>query len=337
MTNEMNILDGEKAFYIMKEEIDSTIKKSLKKQKYDKYLESIHKDVKETIDVLKTKNLDIKSMAGDLICTSIENGAFYLVEYLIKNGADVNAKNKYGRTALIEATDYNHFYHDGGDFITLPSEEYEEINIEDEYGYGLTFCSIHCDKARHQFIKFLIKNGANVNTQDECGTTALILAVMGEHENIVKILLENGADVNLQDNDGDTALKRSQKLCGRNIASILLEYKNSSTKKIIQRNNPKEIYQILSNIIKSVIEEETCNVANYLDITNLHKKINKQVSPLIKEGLDLNAKDENGVTVMMHARHNKDFITAGYLMSCNVSLLSDSGAYVKFRNEMNNE
>lgn len=45
-------------------------------------------------------------------------------------------------------------------------------------------------------INLLLDAGANINAQDESGSTALIMASMNAHPEIVKLLLQRGANVN---------------------------------------------------------------------------------------------------------------------------------------------
>ena len=85
---------------------------------------------------------------------------------IVRDSADVNAKNKKGRTALMNAAM-------GG---------YEEM------------------------MKSLINKGADVNAKDEKGRTALIEATKGGYEEIVESLINKGADVNAEDKEGLTAL-----------------------------------------------------------------------------------------------------------------------------------
>ena len=54
----------------------------------------------------------------------------------------------------------------------------------------------------------LVKEGADINAQDELGRSALIMAIDQDYANPdwVEFLIASGINVNLQDNDGDTAL-----------------------------------------------------------------------------------------------------------------------------------
>ena len=55
-------------------------------------------------------------------------------------------------------------------------------------------------------VKALIANGADVNTKDKDGVTALMEAVFKGHLSIVKILVDAGADVNAKSRRDMTAL-----------------------------------------------------------------------------------------------------------------------------------
>lgn len=61
--------------------------------------------------------------------------------------------------------------------------------------------------ANESKIKTLIENGADINSINKDGDTALHLAVQKELSAIVKLLLSENANPNILNNDGDTALK----------------------------------------------------------------------------------------------------------------------------------
>ena len=54
----------------------------------------------------------------------------------------------------------------------------------------------------------LVKEGADINAQDQLGKSALIMAIDQDYANPdwVEFLIASGININLQDNDGDTAL-----------------------------------------------------------------------------------------------------------------------------------
>ena len=54
-------------------------------------------------------------------------------------------------------------------------------------------------------IKDLLASGANINLQDELGTTILHVACEHGNMNVVKCLIKNGADVTIADTLGRTA------------------------------------------------------------------------------------------------------------------------------------
>ncbi|MBI4844107.1 MAG: ankyrin repeat domain-containing protein [Nitrospirae bacterium] len=55
-------------------------------------------------------------------------------------------------------------------------------------------------------VRDIIEKGANVNTRDDDGETALIYAAQKEHADIVRLLIEAGADVNATTGGGFSAL-----------------------------------------------------------------------------------------------------------------------------------
>jgi hypothetical protein len=89
------------------------------------------------------------------------------VNRLLAKGADVNAKDRIGSTALMCASQFGH----------------------------------------HKVVEALLAKGADVNAKEKgYGQTALMLASMRRHPEVVQALLAKGADVNAKDKFGLTAL-----------------------------------------------------------------------------------------------------------------------------------
>jgi ankyrin repeat protein len=81
-----------------------------------------------------------------------------------------------------------------------------EYNIDNQNENGDTALIRASSRGHTEVVKFLIKEGADVNTKDIFGNTALTLASLGGYIEVVKLLLEAGADVNAKDKLGYTAL-----------------------------------------------------------------------------------------------------------------------------------
>ena len=54
-------------------------------------------------------------------------------------------------------------------------------------------------------VTYLASKGANLNLCDEKGRSPLMLAVLGNRENVVKKLLELGASLSIEDKSGESA------------------------------------------------------------------------------------------------------------------------------------
>ncbi len=80
-------------------------------------------------------------------------------EFLIKNGADVNAQDRHGNTVLIRKFRYS-------------------------------------DRAPHEIIKVLIENNADLSIKNNEGKTALMIAAERGDNEIARFLIDSGADIN---------------------------------------------------------------------------------------------------------------------------------------------
>ena len=118
-----------------------------------------------------------------------------LVELLLLKGADVNAKKANGTGVFTECIN--------GVFWKSVTLELAEIllsrgvDIDEAHtsggSQGFTNLIMAVDSNNEEVVRFLIKNGANVNAKTRDGSTALSLAEKMEYQNIIEILKANGA------------------------------------------------------------------------------------------------------------------------------------------------
>lgn len=130
------------------------------------------------------------------------NNEFEMIEYLLKHGADVNAREHYfdGDSPLMLAVGKNNL-----DLVKLLVEHGANPNIKyiDEVGdtEGYTPFLLAIQNNNFDMVKLLVEHGANVNSEADCGDTPLSLAVERNNFEMVKYLVEHGANVNRKDKE----------------------------------------------------------------------------------------------------------------------------------------
>lgn len=165
-------------------------------------------------------------------------GDVEVVKVLINHGADVNAKDRSGYTALFHALEAR--YDEVADIlISQPGldvnargkndvtalmryvwrDRIEGIRKLLERGADVNLTDADGDTVLHgaaevgniEVLKTLLANKANPNARNKVGGTPLMWAAVYGNENAARLLLENGADPSLKDEDGMTALNWAEK------------------------------------------------------------------------------------------------------------------------------
>ncbi|UCF81171.1 MAG: ankyrin repeat domain-containing protein [Acidobacteriota bacterium] len=132
-------------------------------------------------DSVQPKKAEAKVGINSDLLEAAKAGGTAKVKQLLNKGADVNAKNEYGWTALMKAARYG----------------------------------------RTETAKALLDAGADVNAETEKGTTALMFAAAGGHIETVKALMDAGADVNAKTSEGATASMYAAKYGHAEVVEIL--------------------------------------------------------------------------------------------------------------------
>jgi ankyrin repeat protein len=141
-----------------------------------------------------------------------------VVEKLLSNGADVNAKDKDGKTALYVASEWGK--EDIAKMIvnSRPGSPHSSTNIADKDGN----CPLHASVAINHIslTKFLLSvAGASINAKNNMGRTPLhVLGEKGGSKQVLEILLQYSAELNFKDNDGNTPLHLSVGFCHQEVS-----------------------------------------------------------------------------------------------------------------------
>ncbi|NWU31557.1 RN5A ribonuclease, partial [Dyaphorophyia castanea] len=158
------------------------------------------------------------------------------LRFLYSRGAEVNLRrvtseekarlHKGGATALMDACRERHF----SAVKILVQEMGADVNIRDNRDRNALIHALKkgSDKKRYEsavsIVRFLLEHSVDVKSKDECGKTALILAVEMESLELVTALLKKDEiDIDDADEEGNTALMVAVAKGDCNIAKLLCE------------------------------------------------------------------------------------------------------------------
>ncbi|XP_058699272.1 2-5A-dependent ribonuclease isoform X3 [Poecile atricapillus] len=167
---------------------------------------------------------------------AVWHGREEALRFLYSKGAEVNLRRvtseekaklrKGGATALMDACKERRF----SIVKILVQEMRADVNIRDNRGRNALIHALKKDLGRKRYesvvpiVHFLLEHGVDVKSKDECGKTALILAVEMESPELVTALLEKGEiDIDDMDEKGNTALMVAVEKGDHKIAKLLCE------------------------------------------------------------------------------------------------------------------
>ena len=154
-------------------------------------------------------NADARETTGETILLKVfsqsQPNLVNITKFLLKHGADVNARDALLRSSL-------HLAEDSGQLeaAQILLEHNADTNVQNEDGKTpLHLLSQNLrlngsDILRHALS--LLKGGAEVKIRDKDNKTPLHLAIQSGQSKLAGILLEHGADANAEDNQGETPL-----------------------------------------------------------------------------------------------------------------------------------
>ena len=142
-----------------------------------------------------------------------------IVELLILDGADLNARDRQGDTALMSAAIKGHLA-----IVEILILNGADVSVKDNSGNtALIESAKYARESACEIITRLKDNGAKVNAKNNFGLTAVIYAALGGHAENVACLIAESADVNAKSKSGETALKFAEVSNHQDIVELLKE------------------------------------------------------------------------------------------------------------------
>lgn len=259
------------------------------------------KQVKESLQQGANPNGDNKYSIKPLMVATAQ-GCLEIAKILIKQGADINGKDKNGNNALVYCSDYgyakgiakllvdngieinhrnkdgetalekitNNYHFEMAKYLVENGADYKSINkalVESCSRNSWKFTKLNQTKA-DEFLNYLISYNADVNTKNSIGVSVLQNAVLMDKLETIKILLCNCADINYKNDLGDTALMYACKKENLEITNLLIDnganvnIKNKEGKTAFNLTENKQIKTLLKSKMQIAPKAKTKSKSN---------------------------------------------------------------------------
>ena len=220
----------------------------------------------------------------ELLVKAVNDNNVEQARVCIKLGADVNAETKYGGSALKLAIEWGRI-----DIAELLIKSGANMND------ALVFVVKEGDK---DMVNLLISAGADVNAKDLWTRPVLLVAINERHKDIAELLIKSGADVNAKDQGGFTPLM--EMFVDKDIAELLI--KSGADVNAKDNYGHTVLYNANATVAELLIkagvdgEEELIRA-----IKEPGFNFDSKVTALINAGVNPNAKDSEGISVLTYA------------------------------------
>lgn len=248
-------MDGEGTDLIKSVKVDKSANNEKDNNDTDIFFRAIYDNDTETIGNLLKNGFDIGAMnknGENAVNVAISSGSYFVLEFLIENGANLNSTSDTGIPPLSQAiSEYNgeaidillnsnkvDMYSVWGDMWTGSplyiacsraniyalekmlengadlNHDFSEYNAVPLIHYAINYKQYLKNDDYKELIAFLILNKININTKNKQGQTPLMAALKNGDIDGFNALIAGGADVSLKDKNGKTALDYAKNLKG---------------------------------------------------------------------------------------------------------------------------
>lgn len=218
-----------------------------------------------------------------------EKGNTAKVLSLLKQGADINATDDDGWTALHSAIGMNHW--ETAEALIAAGAEVNTRRKEQLLDTTPLMDAAACGSL--STVKALLEAGAEVNAATTLGTTALIYAASDGNADIVRLLLDAGADVHAR-NDRHNALSAALWTSHTEAAELLRAAGATlNLPEAAESGDMERVKQLLPTSTKDELGEALVRAA--------HSEHSDIVRMMLSAKANVNAKDDDDNTALHHA------------------------------------
>jgi ankyrin repeat protein len=219
---------------------------------------TLEKALRLCVDLVRTELRPGRYSRDYPLHDACEDGSALIVELLLKNGADIKAKNAYSNTPL----------------------------------------HVAARNGNTEVVKLLLEQGADINAKNFWSDTPLHWAASNGNTEAVKLLLEYGADINVKDSDGDTPLHLAAGNGKTEVVKRLLERDANPYARNNSGDTPLHVAASNGNteVVELLLKNGAdINAKNFWSDTPLHGAARngntEVVKLLLEQGADINAKN----------------------------------------------
>jgi ankyrin repeat protein len=236
-------------------------------------LEAIKTNDAEAVKKLaSTKLVNLADEDGDF---PLMNAALYgsgqIMEILLQKGADPNAKNKDGETALMWSAQ-------DPEKIKLLIKHGADINMAAKTGNTvLLIASVGNNQL--PLIEFLVSQGADPLVKNQKGETSLMRAALFGDSSTISYLISRGVEMDAKDTSGSTALMNS-----------IFNVNTEATLVLLEKGADPDLKALFGLTAVS-------SVVTYNDMPS--------INAVLQKAKNINTTDDGGISALMWAVYNE--------------------------------
>lgn len=226
------------------------------------------------------------------ITLAVKNKSLESFELLLKLGFNADKQNRYGRTAVQDVILLNQ-----PKYYSIIKKYSTNINSIDKKGKNILFDAVSTGSM--ELVEEVLQLDFDKNLLDKEGKPALFHLKVLDHLNLLKIMLSNGVDISTKDKNGNNLLFYVAKgnLENLDMFNYLIE-KNINLNEINIHGD-----SILIELVKTIINLDK----EFLDSLDKEKNIILMINKLIELKVDLNIKNNDGLSALMLAAKSNNY------------------------------